>query len=253
MRYIFAGDRQIGVNILKGLTERGFWPLALLLNNEDKASHNAQLRSLVEHLEIPVIVGDEFKSAHNVALFKKLLPHYFIGIHFPKIIPQEVLQIPKIGFLNLHPAYLPYNKGWHTPSWAILQGTPFGATLHFMTEELDSGEIIHQKILSIEPDDTAHSLYQKVLTLEEQVFFEALPGLIALNPPRLKQDSKGTEHKKNDLKKIQKIELDEKIQAREFINKLRALTTNKWEEAAFFEEGGNRYYIQVTIKKNGPI
>jgi methionyl-tRNA formyltransferase len=70
--------------------------------------------------------------------------------------------------LNLHPV-LPYNKGWNTPSWAILDNTTYGATLHFMTEALDEGDIIHQKKLEIVFADTANTLYQKALELEKEV------------------------------------------------------------------------------------
>jgi folate-dependent phosphoribosylglycinamide formyltransferase PurN len=60
---------------------------------------------------------------------------------------------------------LPYNKGWNTPSWAILD-TTYGA-LHFMTEALDEDDIIHQKKLEIVLR-TANTLYQKALELEKK-------------------------------------------------------------------------------------
>ena len=93
------------------------------------------------------------------------------------MISKEVLIIPKIGFLNLHPSFLPYNKGWNTPSWAILDKTPYGATLHFMDQTLDEGDIIHQKRIDVLTVDTANNLYKKILKLEEEVFFEAFDEL----------------------------------------------------------------------------
>ncbi|MCS6981710.1 MAG: formyltransferase family protein [Flavobacteriales bacterium] len=248
MRYVYAGDRQIAVNILKYLLDEGLPPLALLLEDEKKASHNRELQALVKTLQIPVFVGDEFKDYKAVEYFKRVQPHYFLGIHFPKIIPKYILEIPLIGFLNLHPAYLPYNRGWHTPSWALLEKTPFGATLHFMEAELDCGDIVHQKRLVPTPDDTAHSLYQKVLQLEEEVFREALPSLRSLNPPRKPQEGSGTLHRKSDLQKVAQIDLNANVRAGDLIDKLRALTTNRWEEGAWFEVDGKRYYVQIVIR-----
>lgn len=249
MKYIYAGDRQIAVNILRFLLEQGYPPHALLLNDDDKASHNNALRELVVPLGIPVFVGNDFRSREAIEFYRKCQPDYFIGIHFPKLIPAEILSVPKVGFLNLHPAYLPFNKGWHTPSWAILDGTPYGATLHFMTEKLDAGDIVHQKELKVKPDDTAHSLYQKVLGLEEEVFREALPSLLSLHPPRKPQVGSGTMHRQKDLETIRAIQLEEPMTAALLIDRLRALTTSRWDEAAWFEKDGKKYLIRVEIRE----
>jgi methionyl-tRNA formyltransferase len=158
-----------------------------------------------------------------------------------------MLNIPKVGFLNLHPAYLPFNKGWHTPSWAIIENTPYGATLHFMSEQLDNGDIIHQKICEGLPYDTANSLYQRVKETELEVFKEALLSLTSLNPPRLKQELKGTSHLKKDLKKLQVLNLEETGKIKDVIDKLRGLTTNRVDEAAYFFDNGKKYFVQVKI------
>lgn len=248
MRYVYAGDRQVAVNILKFLLDEGLPPLALLLQDENKASHNRELRALVKPLNVPVFIGNEFKEPEAVEYFKRMQPHYFLGIHFPKIIPNFILDIPLIGFLNLHPAYLPYNRGWHTPSWALLEKTPYGATLHFMEAKLDSGDIVHQKRLIPTPDDTAHTLYQKVLQLEEEVFREALPALCSLNPPRKPQEGPGTVHRKSELQKVAPIDLEANVRTGDLIDKLRALSTNRWEEGAWFEVDGKKYYVQIAIR-----
>lgn len=251
MRFIFAGDRDIAVKVLQFILDEGHKPLALLLTDGEGSSHSEELRALVPDLpEKCVIRGKSFSSPEQVEFLKSLDSDYFIGIHFPYIIRKQVLDIPKIGFLNLHPAYLPYNKGWHTPSWAILEGTPYGATLHFMAEELDAGDIIHQKLIKVLPEDTANSLYSRVKETEIEVFKEAWPNLLSLNPPRKKQvPGEGTAHKAKELydDKIQKIELNNASPAEALINQIRALTTNRVSEAAWFEQEGMRYRVQITI------
>lgn len=245
MRYIFAGDREISVRILNFLIDSGYKPLAIIVSDKKRASHADELITLSELPPDKVVMGNACNEKETITRFNALQPDYVIGIHFPYIIKKDLLNIPKIGFLNLHPAYLPFNKGWHTPSWAILDKTPYGATLHYMAEELDSGDIIYQRKIAISPDDTANSLYHKVLQLEYDVFTEALPLLTSLKPPRIKQDSIGTSRKKSDLKEIQELNSEELLT----IDKLRALTTNDIEEAAYFEEGGQRYYVRVNIEK----
>ena len=251
MKYAFAGDREISYRLLKFMISEGYDPKMLLVTDDKTTTHACELIKISGLNEDKVIRGKSFLSEKNIEKLKELKLDYIIGIHYPYIIPVEVLNCPKVGFLNLHPAYLPYNKGWHTPSWAILDDTKYGATLHFMVKELDAGDVIHQKKLTISIDDTADSLYRKVLKLEEEVFIEAFPELISLKPKRKKQIQKGTSYNKKDLSKINEINLDEKVKPKDFINKLRALTTNNIEESAFFIENDVKYAVQITIIKLG--
>ncbi|WP_242927530.1 methionyl-tRNA formyltransferase [Pontibacter vulgaris] len=256
MKYIFAGDRDIALSVLSYLMQQGYEPAALLVSGEDRASHAEELISLSRLPQELIFRGVDFKAPGAIALFEELQPDYIIGIHFPYIIRKEVLNIPKIGFLNLHPAYLPYNRGWHTPTWAILEGTPIGATLHFMSEELDAGDIIHQKQLDVLPNDTANSLYRRLKDLELDVFKEAFPSIIKLEPNGQVQNlSLGTSHNRKDLFKpeVQEINLEEEYKAGELLKKLRALTTNSLAEAAYFEKNGKKYRVQIQITEEKNI
>ncbi|TDX00049.1 formyltransferase family protein [Dinghuibacter silviterrae] len=247
MRYAFAGDRAIAVTALMELKKRGYAPLALLVSGPDKASHAGELTKLSGLDPDHVLEGTAFKEEKGRNLLKSLNLDYIIGIHFPYVVPAEVLGIPRIGVLNLHPAFLPYNRGWHTPSWAIVEGTPYGATLHFMTEALDEGDVVLQRECPPLPGDTAHSLYQRVLALEGAMFAEAIPLLATLNPPRQPQNSAGTAHARRDLGLLQPLDPEENVRTGDLLKRLRALTTNKTEEAAYLIEDGRKYFIQVTM------
>lgn len=247
MRYAFAGDRNISCNILRFLINKGYKPSALFVSNALTGSHTTELKQISGLNNEFIFEGNEFKKTENIKLLKEMNLDYIFGIHFPYIIPNTILDIPSIGFLNLHPAYLPFNKGWHTPSWAILDGTPYGATLHFMAEALDEGDIIHQKELHIYFDDTADSLYSRVLKLEEEVFYEAFDELCSKAPRRIPQKGIGTSHNKKDLQKIQEINIDQKVNSLDLINKLRALTTNKSSELAYFKVDGKKIGIKVEL------
>ncbi len=169
-RFAFAGDRQSAVNCLSILFEAGARPEALLVSAPDRATHDHLLREMSGLSPDRVLVGRRFREPDGIELLQSLDLDYIIGVHFPYIVPDEVLAIPRIGVLNLHPALLPYNRGWHTPSWAILDGTPIGATLHFMDSGLDTGDIVAQIQLEIHPEDTAHSLYGRLVELEVELF-----------------------------------------------------------------------------------
>ncbi len=253
MKYIFAGDRDISVWVLEELMKQGLKPLALLVSEPTKATHAGELITISKLPSSRIFVGKEFESADSINHLKALESEYILGIHFPYLIKKEILEIPKIGFLNLHPALLPFNRGWHTPSWAILDKTPIGATLHFMAEELDNGDVICQKALQISPADTANTLYTRLKELELEVFRESIPMLLSKNLPRISlRLEDGTSHKRKELfsSKVQQIDLNEMYKAGELLDKLRALSTNQWAEAAYFDIDGRRYRLKIEIQES---
>jgi len=249
-RFAFAGDRQIAVECLGFLVESDAMPEALLVSSPDRATHAGALRELSALDADRVLVGRQFREPDGIELLRSLDLDYVIGVHFPYIVPQAVLALPRIGIINLHPAFLPYNRGWHTPSWAILDGTPIGATLHFMDSGVDTGDIVAQEEIEVRPDDTAHSLYGRVLELEVELFKRTWPLLASGNPPRSPQSpGAGTRHDRSELSKneIRRIDPEESVPAGVTIRTLRALTTNDVDEAAYFELDGRRYRVQVMI------
>lgn len=255
VRIAFAGDRDISVWVLEYLLRQGVRPVALCVSDDARASHAVDLMALCSYLPSEkVLKGTQFRENAGLQLLDNLDLDYMIGIHFPYLVPESVLSIPRSGVLNLHPAYLPYNRGWHTPSWALLEDTPIGATLHFMDAGVDTGDIIHQRMLKPAPGDTAHTLYQRLKQLELEVFQEAWPRLVAGAYQRLPQKANaGTTHYKTELlaANVQLIDLEACVEAGQLLKKLRALTTHRLDEAAYYEMNGRRYRVQVTIFEEG--
>jgi methionyl-tRNA formyltransferase len=252
-RIIYAGDRDISVSVLKFMARHGVLPLALLVSGPDRATHAGKLVDLCPHLSPgSILKGDVFRTDRGIKLISSLKPDYIINVHFPYIFPGAILKTPKCGVLNLHPAYLPFNRGWHTPIWAILDGTAYGATLHFMDEGLDTGDIVCQEQIKVYPFDTADSLYRRVKKLEFAIFKKAWPVLLSgAYVPMPQPEAKMTAHKKKDIMRIQPIDFDQRVKAGDLIKKLRALTTNDIKEAAYFTSGGKKYYMQLKIREEG--
>jgi methionyl-tRNA formyltransferase len=258
MRFAYAGDRDLAVTILAWLIESGDTPEALLVSGPGRASHDADLTTLGRRagLRDERIVAGEPNEPRTIDLLRSLDLDCLVCIHFPYLIRSELLALPRIGVLNLHPAFLPFNRGWHTPSWAILDGTPAGATLHFMSDDLDAGDIVYQEREPVRPEDTAHSLYQRLKEREVSVFREGWRLVTSGNPPRQRQSiGAGTSHRKRDLldPQVQRVDLEAIGTAQALIRQLRALTTNQIHEAAYFEIDGRRYRIQVRIVPEGEV
>lgn len=219
---VYAANRLIGVDCLKMLLQAGLKPSTLLL--PENGSHNEELLALLP--DIPTSIG---KTIDTTLVNNS---DYLISVHFPHIIPQEIIDLPRIGALNLHPAYLPWNRGWHTPTWAIYDGTPYGATLHWIDQGLDTGPIALQKEINVLKDDTADALYQRALAAELEVFTEAIPLIKTNALPRIPQVGAGTSHLKKDIESIR--ELSKSMTPEEIDRRTRALTTNNPEEAPYY-------------------
>ena len=253
-RFAFAGDRDLSVTILRWMIGQHARPAALLVTEPAKASHADELIQLCPFLPPELVLrGRCFRAPKHLEVLRRLELDYIVSIHFPYIVPPEVLALPRVGVLNLHPAFLPYNRGWHTPTWAILEGTPVGATLHFMDDGVDTGDVVRQEQLEVGPGDTAHSLYARLKQLEIDVFTRAWPQIATGKLPRHPQDKRaGSSHRRSDLfaDAIQRVELEQTVKAGDLIRRLRALTTNSPDEAAYYEADGERYRIQVVIQRD---
>lgn len=123
-----------------------------------------------------------FKSDYQNPLAAQAIadfnPDYIISAYGVRILPTTVLNLANVMAFNLHPAYLPDYKGRWIPTWAILNGEKeHGITFHIMAEEIDAGDILYQKKIPLASDETAYSLYYKLLNefiKEFDLFFNQL-------------------------------------------------------------------------------
>jgi methionyl-tRNA formyltransferase len=244
-RLVFAGNRPIAVDCLRAFIEADWRPAALLVAAGKHEQCAADLVALARGAE--VFRGAEFRSPEGLERLRAIAPDYILSVHFPYILPTEVLAIPTIGSLNLHPAFLPFNRGWHTPSWAILEGTPYGGTLHWIDSGVDTGDVAVQRRIDPRASDTADGLYRRVLALETDLMREAIPLMKARRLPRVPQVGAGTSHTRSELEVQRRLDLQE-MSAVELLRRLRALTTNRWEEAGFFEQDGQRVRVRVELR-----
>jgi methionyl-tRNA formyltransferase len=248
----FAGDRDVAVDVLSVLLEVGDRPAALLLSDHGRASHDADLMALCETAGFSPAVfrACQLDDPATIEFLRGLRLDYIVSVHFPYILRRPVLDLARRGVLNLHPSYLPYNRGWHTPTWAILDGTPAGASLHFVDESLDTGDVVCRRQIDIDPADTAHTLYLKLKVLEVEVFKQGWREIRNGCPTAIPQSSdQATVHRRQSLfdPAVQRIDLDAVLPTSELLRRLRALTTNRLEEAAYFVNGDRKYRVQVTI------
>lgn len=181
----------VGVRCLAVLLAQGV-KVALVVTHRDNPNENIWFDSVAELAAlhgIPVIMPDNPNAAEVVEQIRALQPDFFFSFYYREMLKAPLLAIPKHGALNMHGSLLPKYRGRVPVNWAIIRGeTETGATLHYMTEKPDNGDIVAQQAVPILPDDTAQDVFQKVLVATEMALNAVLPALLAGNAPKVPQD-----------------------------------------------------------------
>lgn len=185
----------------------------------------------------------------QLQLIKEVQPDYVVSCGYRHIVPEELLDIPAEGYLNLHTAYLPYNRGANPNVWSIVDDTPAGVTIHWMDAGLDTGDIIAQKKVETEFSDTGKDLYQKLEEAQVALFKDVWPQITTGEVDAVQQsDAAGTYHHTSDFEELCELNPEEEVQVKEFLDRLRALTFPPYDNAQI-EIDGETYTIEINISK----
>ena len=185
----------VGVRCLSVLLAHGV-EVALVVTHRDNPKETIWFASVAELATlhgIPVIIPDNPNTPEVVEQIRALQPDFYFSFYYREMLKRELLEIPKLGALNMHGSLLPKYRGRVPVNWAIIKGeTETGSTLHYMTEKPDNGDIVAQQAVPILPNDTALEVFQKVTVAAEMALNQCLPDLLAGTAQEIKQDlSKG--------------------------------------------------------------
>jgi methionyl-tRNA formyltransferase len=185
----------VGVRCLSVLLAHGV-DVKLVVTHVDNTKETIWFESVQKLAElhgIPTITPDNPNTPEVVEKIAALQPDFFFSFYYREMLKAPLLAIPRHGGLNMHGSLLPKYRGRVPVNWAIIHGeTETGATLHYMTEKPDNGDIVAQQAVPILPDDTAFEVFQKVTVAAEMALNACLPGLLAGTAKALKQNlSKG--------------------------------------------------------------
>ncbi len=177
---VIAGYSDVGYKCTKWLLEANE-EVKLIYTHPDAPGENRWWDSMKElglSRGVPVRVVESLDDPSEAERIRALAPDFVFSFYFRKLIPKAVLDIPRRGALNMHGSLLPAYRGRSPVNWAILEGaTETGATLHYMTERADSGDIVEQERVPIGPDDDALTVSHRVSEAAVLVLSRAYPKL----------------------------------------------------------------------------
>ena len=183
MRILFMGTPEFAVASLKRLVEDGH-EICGVITQPDKPKnrgHKMQPTPVKEYAltrNLEVFQPLKARDGEAMGIVERLEPELIVVAAYGKILPEDLLNYPKYGSINVHSSLLPAYRGAAPINWAILDGLEeTGVTIMYMAKELDAGDIIHQKSTAIGEDEDALALTERLAALGADALSETVTAL----------------------------------------------------------------------------
>ncbi len=253
MKALVLAYHNIGCAGIEALLKNGFEIAAVFTHNDD-LQENIWFRSVAELAateNIPVFAPNDINHPIWVRKIKEINPDIIFSFHYRRNVNQAILEIPPAGCLSLRASLLPKYRGKCPINWVLVNGEKeTGVTLHYLTTNLDNGDIICQEKIKISDADSAKSLHAKATKTSANLLDKILPKIKDGTAPCTPQDpSKVTCF---GPRCPEDGEIDWSVSATEVRNLVRAVTHPY--PGAFSYVGEKKYYFwAVTEVSNSEV
>lgn len=195
MRVVFLGTGDIGVPALRALIDSGHEVAAVVTQPDRPAGRDLRPRASAVKLVaaehgISVLQPEKLRDPASVEALLTIPADVFVVIAYGQILPQRVLDLPRLACLNVHASILPRHRGASPIHAAILSGErETGVTIMYMDAGLDTGDILLIEKTPILPGESAGELHDRLAALAPAPMLRSLELLEAGEAPRIPQDS----------------------------------------------------------------
>lgn len=195
MNVVFMGTPDIAKKCLEALCDHGYNVVGVYTKPDTPKNRGMKLAmSAVKEFaltkNIPVYQPVSFKDEATVRELKDLKPDVIVVVAYGKLLPQNVLDIPPLGCINMHASILPELRGAGPVQWSILNHCKeTGVTAMYMSAGMDEGDIIEIRKTPIDPTETSVELMDRLGDIAAQLSCDTVEALVAGNACRTPQDS----------------------------------------------------------------
>ena len=225
MRVVYLGTPDFATKPLKKLIENGYNVVGVITNKDKPVGRKKILtpppvKVIAEEHNIPVFQYDKIR-VEGVDDLKSLAPDLMITCAFGQILSQEIIDIPRLGVINVHASLLPKYRGASPIHYAILNGEKTtGITIMKTDVGIDTGDIIYQQSIDIGEKETCGELFLRLSNLGADCLLKTLPSIIDGSAHFIKQDEKNSSYSKIIKKELAQIDWNKS--AEEIYNQIRA-------------------------------
>lgn len=192
MRIVFFGTPEFAVPMLEALIASSHEVVAVVTAPDKPAGrgmelHQSEVKQCALKHGLSVLQPEKLKNEQFVEALRSLNADLFVIVAF-RMLPEVVWNMPPMGSINLHASLLPNYRGAAPINWAIINGEKeTGVTTFFLQHEIDTGNIIFQEKILIEDDETAGTLYKKLMLLGAAVLSKTVDAIAVGNYPKIPQ------------------------------------------------------------------
>jgi methionyl-tRNA formyltransferase len=196
-RAVVFGSHDVGVRCLETLLSGGV-AVPLVVTVRDDPSETQWFGSVAAtaaEYGIETVTPADPNTPDMQQRLAALQPDFIFSFYYRSLLGTPLLRAARLGALNMHGSLLPKYRGRAPVNWAILHGAQeTGATLHYMVDRADAGDIVDQLAVPILENDDARAVFNKVTVAAEIILARSLPGLIAGTAPRHRQPVEGGQY-----------------------------------------------------------
>lgn len=199
IKIVFMGTPEFARESFKGLYEAGFNIVGCFTNPDKPSGRGMKLKasSVKEYAiekEIPVYQPKKLRNNEEVLeTLKELNPDIIAVVAYGKILPKEIIDLPKYGCINVHGSLLPKYRGPAPMQWAIINGDKVtGITTMFMDVGMDTGDMLLKEELVIEDNYNLEDVHDKLASIGSRLLVETIDKVVDGTIERIVQPEEGT-------------------------------------------------------------
>lgn len=224
---VFMGTPDFSVPVLERLLEDGYTILAVVTQPDRPVGRKKTLTpppvkaAAIKH-GLPVLQPEKLSKSAELAQIIDLKPDLVVTAAYGQLLPNELLEAPEYGCINVHASLLPELRGGAPIHYSIVRGKlETGITIMYMAEKLDAGDIISQAAVMIDENDNTGTLHNKLSVIGANLLSETVPAIINGTSSRTPQDESKATFAPNIRRSDEKI--DWSRSGEELYNQVRGL------------------------------
>lgn len=228
MRIVFMGTPDFAVPSLKLLLEQQYNVVAVVTQPDRPKGRKKTLtpppvKEAALSFGLPVLQPERMRSAEAVAAVAELKPDLIVTAAYGQILPKALLEIPRLGCINVHGSLLPKYRGGAPIQRSIINGeSSTGVTIMYMAEGLDTGDMISVVELPITDEDTSGTMFEKLSIAGAELLGKTVPAIIAGEAKAVPQQNEHATYAPNLTRDDERI--DWMMSARAIFNQVRGLS-----------------------------
>lgn len=194
MRIVFMGTPQFAAASLKKLIDEGF-ELAGVFTQPDKPKGRGMelsvspVKELALSAGLPVFQPEKMRDGTALGIIKELQPDILVVVAYGRILPDDILAVPKYGAINVHGSLLPKYRGAAPIQWSVLNGDETsGVTTMYLASQMDTGDIIYTAETPIGEKETSGQLFDRLMLMGAELLVKTLRDIDLGVAPRTPQD-----------------------------------------------------------------